>query len=139
ACLATEAVAAPMTAGTHGSTFGGNPLATAVGNALLDEIMAPGFMEQVRERSARLQSGLDRLVERHPSVLAGHTGMGLMIGLNCVIPNAKLLDALLQQRMLVVKAGGNTLRLLPPLNVSTEEIDRALEILDTCCDGLRED
>lgn len=138
ACLATERVAAPMVAGTHGSTFGGNPLATAVANAVMDEITAPGFLDTVGERAARLRAGLDALTARHPGVLKGHTGLGLMTGLQCVVPNTDLLDALLQRRMLGVKAGGNSLRLLPPLNVTEDEIDEALALLDQACTALSE-
>lgn len=133
ACLATERVAAPMVAGTHGSTFGGNPLATAVGNVVIDEIMAPGFLDNVHERARHLRNGLDRLVALYPSLIAGYTGMGLMIGLQCLVPNTELLDALQQRRMLVAKAGGNSLRLLPPLNINAEDIDNALTTLDQAC------
>lgn len=139
ACLATEQAAAPMVAGTHGSTFGGNPLATAVGNAVLDEILAPGFLESVRERTSQLQAGLEHLIERHPAVVTGYTGLGLMTGLQCARPNADLLDALQQRRMLAVKAGGNSLRLLPPLTVTRQEVEEALDLLDQACTALSGD
>lgn len=136
ACLSTERVAAPMVAGSHGSTFGGNPLATAVGGAVIRELTAPGFLQQSRQQAERLQQGLAQLIDRHPAVLSGQSGLGLMIGLRCAVPNTALVDALRERRMLVVKAGGNSVRLLPPLNVTPAEIDEALGILDETCKAL---
>lgn len=136
ACLSTERVAEVMTAGTHGSTFGGNPLATAVGNAVLDVIAEPAFLQQVQARSARLRSGLDELINRYPDVLAEHTGLGLMTGLRCVCSNADLIKAMHEQKLLAVKAGGNSVRLLPPLNITESEVDEALSLLDKACASL---
>ena len=135
ACLATERVAAPMTAGTHGSTFGGNPLATAVGNAVLDVLTSPGFLDSVQVNAARLRQGLEDIVTSYPEVLSGHSGMGMMIGMQCAVPNTDFAAALAKAHLLVVKAGGNTLRLLPPLNVTEQEVDQALEIIRTTCAG----
>ena len=129
ACLATEVVAATMTAGSHGSTFGGNPLAMAVANAVLAELTTPGFLPQVQQRSAYFRAGLQTLVDQHPALLKGISGLGLMIGLQCEIPAAELITRLQQEAMLVVKAGGNSIRILPPLNVSEEELDEALTII----------
>ncbi|MGB4248578.1 MAG: aspartate aminotransferase family protein [Pseudohongiellaceae bacterium] len=133
ACLSTERVAAPMVAGTHGSTFGGNPLATAVGNAVLDVIMAPGFLAESMERAAYLRAGLEKIIADFPLVVAEQTGLGFMVGLKCVIPNTDVITALKEARMLVVKAGANTIRLLPPLNISTTEIDLAVETMRGVC------
>ena len=133
ACLATEKVAAPMVAGTHGSTFGGNPLATAVGNAVLDVITAEGFLRSAMENAAYLRAGLHELITRFPAILSEVTGMGYMIGLKCVISNAELIRVLQQKRLLAVKAGGNSIRLLPPLNLSRDEIDEAVGILESAC------
>lgn len=133
ACLSREHVAEVMTAGTHGSTFGGNPLATSVGNAVLDVITAPGFLQQVGERSRQLRDGIDALTARFPGVLAGHTGLGLMVGVRCSGSNAELIKALARQRMLAVKAGGNSIRLLPPLNISAAEVDEGLALLEAAC------
>lgn len=133
ACLVTERVAAPMTAGTHGSTFGGNPLATAVGNAVLDIITAPGFLRSAMENAAYLRAGLAALINRYPQVISEVTGMGYMIGVTCVVNNGDLLKKLQNRRLLAVKAGGNSIRLLPPLNLTREEIDEALSILDASC------
>ena len=133
ACLASERVAAPMVAGTHGSTFGGNPLATAVGNAVLDVIMAPGFLEESMRRASQLHKGLADIITNNPHVLSEQTGMGLMVGLKCVISNTDFVAALREDRLLVVKAGGNSLRLLPPLNVTHEEVEQALSIIRNAC------
>jgi acetylornithine/N-succinyldiaminopimelate aminotransferase len=133
ACLSTERVAEVMTAGTHGSTFGGNPLATAVGNAVLDIIVPPEFLQQVQARSRRLRAGLDALINKYPEVLVEHTGLGLMIGLRCASSNADLIKAMLEQKLLAVKAGGNSVRLLPPLNITEAEVDEALGLLDKAC------
>lgn len=133
ACLSTERVAEVMTAGTHGSTFGGNPLATAVGNAVLDIIATPAFLQQVQARSVQLRAGLDILIKKYPDVLAEHTGLGLMTGLRCVCTNADLIKAMHDQKLLAVKAGGNSVRLLPPLNITPAEVDEALDLLDKAC------
>lgn len=138
ACLSKEHVAEVMTAGTHGSTFGGNPLATAVGNAVLDVMTEPGFLDQVKERAAQLRAGIDALSERFPTVLAGHTGLGLMVGLRCAGSNADLLKAMAKQKLLAVKAGGNSVRLLPPLNITAAEVDEGLALLTAACEELEE-
>lgn len=137
ACLATERVAEVMVAGSHGSTFGGNPLATAVGNAVLDTVAQEAFLGQVQRSSTALRRGLDALIAEFPTVLKAHTGLGLMVGLVCECSNAELVDALLAQQMLVVKAGGNSIRLLPPLNVSAGEIQLALDTLRVACEQIR--
>ncbi|MDO9475913.1 MAG: aspartate aminotransferase family protein [Pseudohongiella sp.] len=136
ACLSIEKVAEVMTAGTHGSTFGGNPLATAVGNAVMDYISDPAFLQTVQQRSARLRAGLDVLIQQYPTVLAEHTGLGLMVGLRCTCSNADLIKAFMQVKLLAVKAGGNSIRLLPPLNISESEIDEALALIKAACDSL---
>lgn len=136
ACLSIEKVAEVMTAGTHGSTFGGNPLATAVGNAVMDYISDPAFLQTVQQRSARLRAGLDGLIQQYPTVLAEHTGLGLMVGLRCTCSNADLIKAFMQLKLLAVKAGGNSIRLLPPLNISESEIDEALALIKAACDTL---
>ena len=129
ACMATEAVAANMTAGTHGSTFGGNPLAMAVANAVIDELTGPDFLENVKANSGYFRDGLMALVDNHPHLVKGVAGLGFMLGLQCEIPAAELITRLQQNGMLVVKAGGNSVRLLPPLNVTRSELDEALTIL----------
>lgn len=130
ACLATIPAAEHMVPGTHGSTFGGNPLAMAAANAVLDVMMEDGFLERVRQASQRLVSGLKGLVAKHPSIYEAVEGRGLMLGLKCVVPNGQVVDALIDQDMLTVVAGNNVVRLLPSLTVSDEEIDLALDKLD---------
>jgi len=139
ACLVTEEVASVMVAGTHGSTFGGNPLATAVGNAVLDEVTSPGFMETLNDNAAYLRRRLQDLIASHPEKLDQVTGAGLMVGIRCKINNGELITALTNHKMLTVKAGGNSIRLLPPLNVTQDEIDEAIAILDAVLTGWQAD
>ncbi len=136
AVLASERVSAPMVAGTHGSTFGGNPLATAVGNAVLDILTAPGFLRTAMESAAYLRAGIAKLIVAYPKVLEEQTGMGYMIGLRCACSNADLLNALKDRHLLAVKAGNNSIRFLPALNISRNEIDEALNALKEACEAL---
>jgi acetylornithine/N-succinyldiaminopimelate aminotransferase len=129
ACLATERAAKGMTAGTHGSTYGGNPLATAVGNAVLDVITAPGFLEGVAKKGAYLRAALEKLVVSYPKIFVGLRGQGLMQGLVCVPSNSSIVTALRGERLLSVEAGENVLRLLPPLIVTEMQIDEAARII----------
>lgn len=130
ACLATEKAAKGMTAGTHGSTFGGNPLAMAVGNAVLDVILAPGFLEKVQGEAALLQERLRLVVEKHPSVYAELRGQGLLLGIKTVAPNTEVVKRLQEEGMLTAAAGENVVRLLPPLIIGKAEIDAAEAMLD---------
>ncbi len=132
-CLATERAAKGMTAGTHGSTFGGNPLACAVGNAVLDVILADGFLDQVLKRANRLKQQLVMLRDRHPGVIEEIHGEGLMIGIKCKVVNTDLVSALLAEKMLTVGAGDNQVRLLPPLNIEDAQISEAIAALDAAC------
>ena len=130
ACLAKEKAAKALSAGSHGSTFGGNPLAMAVANAVLDVILADGFLETVRQRAERLRQGLAELVRRHPDRLEETRGFGLLLGLKCRIPNTELMSRLRDKHLLVATAGDNVLRILPPLIVEDSHIDEALGIID---------
>ena len=130
ACLATAEAAKGMTAGTHGSTFGGNPLAMAVGNAVLDVVLAPGFLEAVRDKALLFKQRLAEVKDRHPAVLAELRGDGFLIGLRALVPAGELVDALRAEKMLSVAAGDNVVRLLPPLIASEEELGEALDRLD---------
>tara|TARA_B110000261_G_C12841483_1_gene260489 strand:- start:2 stop:550 length:549 start_codon:yes stop_codon:yes gene_type:complete len=129
ACLATEEIASTLIPGTHGSTFGGNPLATAVGNAVIDTLNNPDFLSNVNDLGSYLKAELSILVERYPQLLSEVKGIGLMLGLYCVIDAGQLITRLQEHKLLVVKAGGNSVRLLPALNVSKKEIDFAIEII----------
>lgn len=126
ACLATAEAAQHMTPGTHGSTFGGNPLAMAAANAVLDVIMEDGFMARVGEASTKLRTGLDQIVADHEAVFSEVRGRGLMLGLKCEVPNGDVVAKLIEHGMLTVVAGDNVLRLLPPLTVTDSDIDAAL-------------
>jgi acetylornithine/N-succinyldiaminopimelate aminotransferase len=136
ACLATERAASGMTAGTHGSTFGGNPLAMAVGGAVLDVVLGEGFLDRVRDSGLRLKQGLAGLRDAYPSVIAEVRGEGLMLGLKCVVPNGDVIAALRDRRLLGVAAGDNVVRLLAPLIVGEEEIAFALDAIDAACADL---
>ena len=117
ACLATAEASKGMTAGTHGSTFGGNPLAMAVADAVLDVITAKGFLDRVRKNSLALKQRLAELKDRHASVIAEVRGEGLLIGLRMVPPSSEMVDELRNEKMITVAAGDNVVRLLPPLIV----------------------
>ncbi|MBK1666075.1 acetylornithine transaminase [Rhodospirillum rubrum] len=133
ACLAREPYASALVAGSHGSTFGGNPLAMAVGNAVLDIILAEGFLDGVSARGADLIARLDGLVHRHPTILAGVRGRGLMIGLVCAAPNGVVLNALREQGLLAVPAEAGVVRLLPPMIIGEAEVTAAEEMIDRAC------
>jgi acetylornithine/N-succinyldiaminopimelate aminotransferase len=130
ACLATAEAAKGMTTGTHGSTFGGNPLAMAAGNAVLDIVLAPGFLDRVRYHAILFRQRLAELKDRHPSVISDVRGEGLLLGLRAVGPNGALVDALRAERLLSVAAGDNVVRLLPPLIIEESEISTAIERVD---------
>jgi acetylornithine/N-succinyldiaminopimelate aminotransferase len=133
ACLATADAAKAMTAGTHGSTFGGNPLAMAAGNAVLDVVLAPGFLDRVRRNALLLKQRIAEVKDRYPEVIAELRGEGLLTGLRTVIPNGQMVDALRAEKLLTVAAGDNVVRLLPPLIVSEAEIADAVERIDRAC------
>ena len=129
ACLATERAAVGMVPGTHGSTFGGNPLAVAAGNAVLDVMLDPGFFDRV-EATARLFRGrLDELVRSYPKLFAELRGAGLLLGIRCVVPAGDFVTRLRENGLLALTAGDNVLRLLPPLVVGEGEIGQAMDIL----------
>jgi acetylornithine/N-succinyldiaminopimelate aminotransferase len=133
ACLASAEAAKGMTVGTHGSTFGGNPLAMAAGNAVLDVVLADGFLDRVRRASLVLKQRLAEIKDRYPTVIAEVRGEGLLVGLRAVVPSAELVDELRAERMITVAAGDNVVRLLPPLIVSEEEIAEAVRRIERAC------
>jgi acetylornithine/N-succinyldiaminopimelate aminotransferase len=136
ACLATEKAAVGMTAGSHGSTFGGNPLATAVGNAVLDVVLEKGFLDGVQQRALRLKQKLARLKDEHPHVIEDIRGVGLMMGIKCRVPNTALQAAAMDEHLLTIGAGDNVVRLLPPLIVTDADIDEAVSRLERACRSL---
>jgi len=133
ACLATTEAGKGMTAGTHGSTFGGNPLAMAVGNAVMDVVTADGFLDRVRQNSLALKQRLVELKDRHASVIAEVRGEGLLMGLRMVPPASEMVDELRAEKMITVAAGDNVVRLLPPLIIGDHEISEAIARIDRAC------
>ena len=136
ACLATEEAAAGMVAGTHGSTYGGNPLAMAVGNAVLDVVLADGFLDAVRAVSLVFRQGRASLQDRYPDIVAEVRGEGLLLGIKAKIPVADLLKAVRAENLLAVPAGDNVLRLLPPLITTAEEAREGIARLERAMEGL---
>jgi acetylornithine/N-succinyldiaminopimelate aminotransferase len=133
ACLTTKEAGKGMTAGTHGSTFGGNPLAMAAGNATLDVMLEDGFLDRVKRIGLLFKQRLAEIKDRYPGVIAEVRGEGLLLGLRCVVPNGQLVDALRDEHMLAVGAGDNVVRLVPPLIVSEAEVGEAMGMLDRAC------
>ena len=133
ACLVDEEAAVGMVPGTHGSTFGGNPLASAAANAVLDIVLADGFLEGVRRRGAALGTALEALARRYRGVIEEVRGIGFMWGIKCVGPNAELGGKLFEKGLLNVLAADNMVRLLPPLIAGDDHIGEALETLEACC------
>src|ERR1700704_2180267 len=136
ACLATADAAAGMTPGSHGSTFGGNPLAVAAANAVLDVMLKPGFFEHAQKMSLLLKQKLASVVDRHPGVLTEVRGEGLLIGLKAVVPSGDLVAALRDEKLLTVGAGENGVRFLPPLIVTEVEIEESVARLERACVAL---
>jgi len=133
AVLATDEAAKGMTAGTHGSTFGGNPLAMSAVNATLDVMLAPGFFDHVQRIGILLKQRLAEIKDRYPALIAEVRGEGLLVGLRMHIPAAELVDATRAENMLTVGAGDNVVRLLPPLIISEQEIAEGVTRLDRAC------
>jgi acetylornithine/N-succinyldiaminopimelate aminotransferase len=129
AILATAKAAEGMTAGSHGTTFGGNPLAMAVGNAVLDVVLAGGFLARVERIGALLQGRLETLVKRHPELFTEVRGKGLMLGLKCAVPATQVVARLRDEGLLTVGAAEEVIRLLPPLIIDESHVDEALTIL----------
>jgi len=130
AVLATEKVGAVMTPGTHGTTFGGNPLAMAAANAVLDVLLEPGFLDGVDRLARGFRARLESLVKKHPKVFADARGTGFLLGMKCVVPAGDMQTKLREAGLLTVAAGENVIRLLPPLIVQQAELDAALQIVD---------
>jgi acetylornithine/N-succinyldiaminopimelate aminotransferase len=138
ACLAREGAAAALSAGSHGSTFGGNPMAMAAANAVLDVILAPGFLESVNKVAKKLWIQLSDLAASHPAVIEEIRGSGLMIGIKCKVDSSDLRSKLLDARMLSVGAEDNVIRILPPLIIEESHIDEAMQILGDACSRIEE-
>ncbi len=137
ACLATDEAAYGMKPGTHGSTYGGNPLAMAVGNAVLDVVLAEGFLDHVRDTALVFRQGLASLSDRYPDVIEEVRGEGLMLGMKAKVPNTELLMAMRDEHVLGVPAGDNVIRLLPPLTVTAAEARDGLARIERAAEHIR--
>ena len=136
ACLATQEAGKGMTAGTHGTTYGGNPLAMACGNAVLDVVLEPGFLDHVQKMALLLKQKLASLGDRYPDVIESVRGEGLLIGLKAKVLNSDLVAALRHEKLLSVGAGDNVVRLLPPLTITESDIENAMQRLEKACQSL---
>ena len=137
AVLATEEAASGMTAGTHGSTYGGNPLGCAVGNAVMDHVADPDFLAGVNRKAGHLRQKLEGLVAAHPDVFESVRGSGLMLGLKCTAPNTDVVSAGYDALVATVPAADNVVRLLPPLTITEAEIDEAVTRLDAAATAVK--
>ena len=136
ACLATNEAAVGIVPGTHGSTFGGNPLAAACANAVLDVVLEPGFLKQVVETGNLIEREITKIAADYPSIIQEIRGIGMMWGIRCVIPNMDLVKKAFEKNLLTVPAGDNVVRFLPPLITREEHVQEAVEILESCCKEL---
>jgi acetylornithine/N-succinyldiaminopimelate aminotransferase len=137
ACLATAEAASGMKAGTHGSTYGGNPLAMAVGNAVLDVILEEGFLRHVNDVALVFRQGLASLKDRFSDVIEDIRGEGLMLGVKAAVPSTELLQAIRAANLLAIPAGDNVIRLLPPLVVTADEAREGLARLERAAESVR--
>ena len=133
ACLVNKKVSVGMTPGTHGSTFGGNPLAMAVGNAVFDIIFEKDFFKNVEKKGEYFQDGLKKIKDKYPKIIEEVRGVGLIKGLKMLVDNDKFIKKLMNNKMLTVKASENVIRLFPPLIVSNKELDEALVKIEKVC------
>jgi len=133
ACLVTKKVSVGMTSGTHGSTFGGNPLAMAVGNAVLDVIFEKDFLNNVKEKGKYFDLELNKIKENYPKIIGEIRGVGLIKGLKMLVDNVKFMEKLMNYKMLTVKAEENVIRLFPPLIVTNKELDEAVGKIEKVC------
>ena len=133
ACLVTKKVSVGMTPGTHGSTFGGNPLAMSVGNAVLDIIFGKNFLENVKQKGKYFDQGLNKMKDKYPKIIAEIRGAGLIKGLKMLVDNTEFIKRLMNHKMLAIKAEENVTRLFPPLIVNNKELDEAIEKIDKVC------
>ena len=138
ACLSTLEAGRGMTPGSHGTTFGGNPLAMAVGNAVLDVVLAPGFIDTVAQRGLLLRQRLAELKDRHPRIIEDIRGEGLMMGIKTRVLNTQFVSAARDQHLLLIPAGDNVARLLPPLIITEDDISEAFQRLDAACTALEQ-
>ena len=136
ACLVTKKVSVGMTPGTHGSTFGGNPLAMAASNAVLDIIFEKGFLDNVKEKGKYFDEGLNKVKNKYPKIIGEIRGIGLIKGLKVLVDNVEFIKKLMNHKMLTVKAEENVIRLFPPLIVQQKELDEAISKIEKVCEEL---
>ena len=134
ACLVTKKVSAGMTAGTHGSTFGGNPLAMAAGTAVLDVILEKGFLNNVEKKGKYFDQGLNKIKNKFPKIIEEVRGIGLIKGIKMLVDNAEFIQKLMKHKMLAIKAEENVIRLFPPLIVNNNELDEAIIKIEKVCE-----
>ena len=133
ACLVNKKVASTMKPGSHGTTFGGNPLAMSVGNAVLDIIFKKNFLKNVRNLSKYFKTKLNNIHQSNQKIIKEVRGTGLLLGLQLKVNQAKFIDKLMKEKLLTIRAAENVVRILPPLNVSKKEIDQAVTIINKVC------
>ena len=136
ACLVTKKVSTGMTPGTHGSTFGGNPLAMAVGNAVLDIIFEKNFLNNVKKKGEYFHEALRKIKKKYPKIIGEIRGIGLLLGIKMLVDNAEFMKNLMDHKMLTVKAEENVIRLFPPLIVSNKELDEAASKIEKVCEEM---
>jgi len=136
ACLVTKKVSVGMTPGTHGSTFGGNPLAMAAGNAVLDVIFEKNFFENVKKKGQYFEQGLEKIKAKYPKIIGEIRGLGLIRGLKMIIDNVEFMKKLMENKLLTIKAEENVIRLFPPLTVSNDELDEAINKIQKTCEEM---
>ena len=137
AVLMTKKVSKAMVPGTHGSTFGGNPLAMSVGNAVMDEIFKKGFLSKVRSNSKYFITELNKIKNKFPYIIKDIRGTGLILGIQLHNDQTKFIQSLLKNKLLTIRAAENVIRILPPLNVNKNEINLALKIINKVCEGYK--
>ena len=137
AVLMTKKVSKAMVPGTHGSTFGGNPLAMSVGNAVMDEIFRKGFLSKVKSNSEYFISELNKIKIKFPNIIKDIRGIGLILGIQLHHDQTKFIQSLLKNKLLTIRAAENVIRILPPLNVNKNEINIALKIISKVCEGYK--
>ena len=136
AVLMNKKVAARVTPGTHGSTFGGNPLAMSIGNAIMDEVSSKKFLRNVKSLSKYFLSKLNKLKKKYPNIIKEIRGRGLLIGIQLYKDQSKFIEKLIDNKLLTIRAAENVIRILPPLNVKKKELDQSLNILEKVCKEL---
>ena len=136
AVLMSKKVASAMTPGSHGSTFGGNPLAMSVGNAVLDQIFKKGFLKNVQKSSKYFISELNKIMQDYPNIIKEVRGVGLLIGLQLYTDQTKFIKKLEDNKLLTMRAAENVVRILPPLNVKKQEINIAIKIIRKVCNQI---